>query len=193
MRRFGEVAAWISAITGLIGLVLGFFGLPAVFSSPTARTVTETVTATATVTAPADPAKAPPSPSSSAQGDPRASDVVRSVTVDLAADYGLSLEDTPLRPVNTSEANKELFWDSGNLRVGEGAQLVVLGRKEKGTYETCSSVTRFRESVFIEHMRIGERFCLLSPSGLVALAEYAGGDIPSAFVRLKFTVWNGRH
>ncbi|MEV6396174.1 NPCBM/NEW2 domain-containing protein [Streptomyces sp. NPDC051907] len=49
-RRLGEVAALVSAVTAVIGLLLGFFGLPAVVNSPTARTVT--VTETATVTAP---------------------------------------------------------------------------------------------------------------------------------------------
>ncbi|MFF3859845.1 NPCBM/NEW2 domain-containing protein [Streptomyces sp. NPDC002209] len=53
----GEVAALVSAITAVIGLLLGFFGLPAVVNSPTARTVTvtETIRATATVTVTASP------------------------------------------------------------------------------------------------------------------------------------------
>ncbi|MEU2672854.1 NPCBM/NEW2 domain-containing protein [Streptomyces sp. NPDC007164] len=52
-RRVGEIAALVSAITAVVGLLLGFFGLPTVVNSPTAKTVTvtETVTATATVVA----------------------------------------------------------------------------------------------------------------------------------------------
>ncbi len=56
-RRLGEVAALVSAVTAVIGLLLGFFGLPTVVNSPTARTVTvtETIRATATVTVTASP------------------------------------------------------------------------------------------------------------------------------------------
>ncbi|MFJ8111389.1 hypothetical protein [Streptomyces sp. NPDC096132] len=48
-----DVAALISAFAAVVGLLLGFFGLPTVIDSPTARTVTATATATVTVTAPA--------------------------------------------------------------------------------------------------------------------------------------------
>ncbi|WP_329594965.1 NPCBM/NEW2 domain-containing protein [Streptomyces sp. NBC_01362] len=56
-RRVGEIAALVSAITAVVGLLLGFFGLPTVVNSPTAKTVTvtETVTATATATVEASP------------------------------------------------------------------------------------------------------------------------------------------
>ncbi|MBC9715104.1 hypothetical protein H9Y04_21365 [Streptomyces sp. TRM66268-LWL] len=187
-RRVGEVAAWISAITGLLGLVLGFFGLPAVFGSPTARTATPTVTSTVTVTATPDGTQASPSESAPAVG---ASDVVKSLTVDIAADYGIRLADDPMRPVAQQET--ELYWDAGNLRVDQGAQLVLLDRKESGTYETCGTVTRFRETVFINDLSKGDRFCLLSPKGLVALAEYVEGEAVAEYVRLKFTVWNGSY
>ncbi|MFF1909621.1 NPCBM/NEW2 domain-containing protein [Kitasatospora sp. NPDC058218] len=65
----GEVAALVSAITAVAGLLLGFFGLPAVVDSPTAKTVTvtETVHATATVTVTASP---PPAAAVSTPGLP---------------------------------------------------------------------------------------------------------------------------
>ncbi|MFG2408168.1 hypothetical protein ACGFR8_28270 [Streptomyces brevispora] len=43
-----EWAALISAVTAVLGLLLGFFGLPTVVNSPTAKPVRETVTVTAT-------------------------------------------------------------------------------------------------------------------------------------------------
>ncbi|KPI25367.1 Glycosyl hydrolase family 98 putative carbohydrate binding module [Actinobacteria bacterium OV450] len=49
-RRLGEVAALVSAGTAVLGLLLGFLGLPVVLNSPTARTVTEAPHATVTVT-----------------------------------------------------------------------------------------------------------------------------------------------
>ncbi|SCL71090.1 NPCBM/NEW2 domain-containing protein [Micromonospora peucetia] len=73
-RPLGEVAALVSAGTGLLGLLLGFFGLPAVVNSPTAArvTVTETVVVpgpTVTVTAPsADRSEPGPGPSASSSG-----------------------------------------------------------------------------------------------------------------------------
>ncbi|MEU5979622.1 NPCBM/NEW2 domain-containing protein [Streptomyces sp. NPDC047315] len=67
-RGIGEFAALVSAITAVVGLLLGFFGLPSVVNSPTAKsvTVTETVTATTTATAtiessPKEPADGGPS------------------------------------------------------------------------------------------------------------------------------------
>ncbi|MFJ8436269.1 NPCBM/NEW2 domain-containing protein [Kitasatospora sp. NPDC094019] len=70
-RRLGEVAALVSAGTAVVGLMLGFLGLPAVVDSPTAKTVrttetvlvttTETVRPTATVTVTASPTAARPS------------------------------------------------------------------------------------------------------------------------------------
>ncbi|WP_030749529.1 NPCBM/NEW2 domain-containing protein [Streptomyces sp. NRRL F-5135] len=61
-RKLGDVAALISSLAAVAGVLLGFFGLPAVVDSPTAQTATPattataTATATVTVTAPAPPA-----------------------------------------------------------------------------------------------------------------------------------------
>ncbi|MFJ8694233.1 hypothetical protein [Streptomyces roseolilacinus] len=54
-RTLGEIAALISALAAVAGVLLGFSGLPTVVDSPTARTVTAaaTTTTTVTVTAPA--------------------------------------------------------------------------------------------------------------------------------------------
>ncbi|MFF2014065.1 NPCBM/NEW2 domain-containing protein [Streptomyces sp. NPDC058195] len=56
----------MSALTGVVGLVLGFFGVPSIVTPPTARTVTNTVTATATVTVTATP----PAPGATADDGP---------------------------------------------------------------------------------------------------------------------------
>ncbi|MDD9380864.1 NPCBM/NEW2 domain-containing protein [Streptomyces sp. ZAF1911] len=65
------MAALVSALAAVLGVVLGFLGLPVVFNSPTARTaaqvVTPTVTATVTVTAPAPGPVGSGAPSGSAQ------------------------------------------------------------------------------------------------------------------------------
>ncbi|MCX4823432.1 hypothetical protein OG883_26840 [Streptomyces sp. NBC_01142] len=64
------MAALVSAITAVFGLILGFFGLPTFVNSPTARTVTKTVEATVTVTATPDPAAATPGPGSTSSAVP---------------------------------------------------------------------------------------------------------------------------
>ncbi|MFJ5547721.1 hypothetical protein [Streptomyces sp. NPDC093225] len=207
MRVFGEVAGWISALTGLIGLVLGFFGLPAVVASPTAErvaatvTVTATTTVTATVTAPAGGAGGASgsggsdggsgSPSPSAGGAP--SDVFKTATVDVAEDYGFSLDDDPLRPVRKNEKKRELYRWSAGLWAEEETQLVVLNRNESGTYETCSAVTRFQEKVEISDMKPGFRFCVLSKTGLVSLVEFKEGGLQQGYVRLKLKIWKGSY
>ncbi|WP_030193909.1 hypothetical protein [Streptomyces sp. NRRL S-87] len=207
MRVFGEVAGWISALTGLIGLVLGFFGLPAVVASPTAErvaatvTVTATTTVTATVTAPAGGAGGASgsggsdggsgSPSPSAGGAP--SDVYRTATVDVAEDYGFSLDDDPLRPVKKNGKQRELYRWSAALWVDDESQLVVLGRNESGSHATCSTVTRFQDKVEVSDMKPGFRFCVLSKTGLVGLVEFKGGGLQEGYVRLKLTIWKGTY
>ncbi|MGW2477886.1 hypothetical protein [Streptomyces sp. NPDC001665] len=180
------MAAWVSAITAALGLVLGFFGLPFLVNSPTARpaapTVTETVTAQppgATPTAtPADTADNP-------------SGVYKSVTVDVAEDYGIDLDDDPLRP-ESRDADKELYEFQGILWAGKGAQLILLDRKEKGDYQTCSTVTRF-EKRLDWYMDDGTRFCIISPTGLIALAEYVSGGSRESYISLRLTIWNGAY
>lgn len=65
------MAALVSAFTGVIGLALGFFGVPSLVTPPTARTATATATATVTATVTASPA---PGPSSTDGAAPSASD-----------------------------------------------------------------------------------------------------------------------
>ncbi|MCX4526687.1 NPCBM/NEW2 domain-containing protein [Streptomyces sp. NBC_01551] len=49
--RSAETAALVTAATGVVGLLLGFFGIPSFVAPPTAPSATRTVTATATATA----------------------------------------------------------------------------------------------------------------------------------------------
>ncbi|MEV6164126.1 hypothetical protein AB0L71_19740 [Streptomyces sp. NPDC052052] len=68
-RRIGEIAALISAITAVIGLLLAVFGVPLVGGSPTNRTVAgdaarATSSASASATASVEPVPAPSASSS---------------------------------------------------------------------------------------------------------------------------------
>ncbi|MFE7268844.1 hypothetical protein ACFU9B_44235 [Streptomyces sp. NPDC057592] len=189
------MAAWVSAITAALGLVLGFFGLPFLVNSPTARPPAPTVTVTETVTAQppgasgASRAATPTTSPDETAGDP--SGVYKSMTVDIAQNYGIDLDDDPLRP-ESRDADKELYEFQGILWAAKGAQLVVLDRKEKGDYRTCSTVTRF-EKRLDWYMDDGTRFCIISPSGLIALAEYVGGGSRAPYISLRLTIWNGTY
>ncbi|MEV4877341.1 NPCBM/NEW2 domain-containing protein [Streptomyces cyaneofuscatus] len=68
-RRLADVAALVSAGAAVVGLLVGFFGLPPIVSSPTARNVTVTTTVTETVyvkesVPPSSSGELSPSPSS---------------------------------------------------------------------------------------------------------------------------------
>ncbi|MFB7216577.1 hypothetical protein [Streptomyces sp. NPDC056255] len=187
------MAAWVSAITAALGLVLGFFGLPFLVNSPTARPAAPTVTVTVTAQPPGTPgasrAATPTTSPTETGGNP--SGVYKSVTVDIAKDYGIDLDDDPLRP-ESRDADKELYEYGGILWTGKGAQLVALDRKEKGDYQTCSTVTRFEDRLDW-YMNDGTRFCIISPTGLIALAEYVSGGSRAPYISLRLTIWNGTY
>ncbi|MFB6836762.1 hypothetical protein [Streptomyces sp. NPDC056361] len=194
-RRFSDAPAWISAATGVAGLLLGFLGLPVFVHSPTAApkaapTVTTTTPAAETTTASTPPptTTAAPTPSATPTPTGKPSDVYKIQTVELTEDYGFAL-DKP-RPVSRDD-QKEIYWYSSWLNT-DTAQFVVLDRKEPGTYETCSTVTRFtnRFSVWSD---VGDRFCVIAPNGLIALAELTGGGRDAGFVQLKLTIWRGTY
>ncbi|MFD7498547.1 NPCBM/NEW2 domain-containing protein [Streptomyces sp. NPDC059832] len=100
-RRLGEIAALISAGAAVIGLLLGFFGLPTVVDSPSARTVTvtETVTATTTVTAaPPDAPEGAETRSPSGTAPPPANEVLLAdlTPLGIAPDQIFSIQDVTM-------------------------------------------------------------------------------------------------
>ncbi|MCX4444921.1 NPCBM/NEW2 domain-containing protein [Streptomyces sp. NPDC087866] len=100
-RRLGEIAALVSAAAAVVGLLLGFFGLPTVVDSPSARTatVTETVTATTTVTAsPAEVPEGTETRSPSGQASPSANDVLLAdlTPLGIAPDQIFSIQDVTM-------------------------------------------------------------------------------------------------
>ncbi|MFE5941332.1 hypothetical protein [Streptomyces sp. NPDC056480] len=195
--------AWISAFTGLAGLVLGFFGLPILLNSPTANTrvppavAAPSTTTDAPTTTPPPSGTPPPTPTATPASTPsasagRPSDVFRTLSVELADDYGFDLDDDPIRPVSR-DADKEIYEYAGEFRSDQGAQFVPLKRQESGTYATCSSVTRFQDAVETYGMGKGSRFCVISSTGLVALAEYVEGSREGPYITLKLTIWKGTY
>ncbi|WP_026058261.1 hypothetical protein [Streptomyces sp. SS] len=193
-RRFSDAPAWISAATGVAGLLLGFLGLPVFVHSPTAAPKTAPTVATTTPAAEPTTASAPPtttaapSPSTTPTPTGKPSDVYKIQTVELTEDYGFALD--KLRPVSRDDQT-EIYWYSSWLNT-DTAQFVVLDRKEPSSYETCSTVTRFTNR-FSVWSNVGDRFCVIAPTGLIALAELTGGGRDAGFVQLKLTIWRGTY
>ncbi|MEU4270833.1 hypothetical protein [Streptomyces sp. NPDC026092] len=201
--RLGEVAALVSAVTAVLGLILGFFGLPVVFNSPTARTVTETVYVTRTVTVPAAP-EAPataapstaPTPSASGGPGPGADGGARTQTVEIGSDYGIRLDENPLQ-VRPYEEGVDFYSLPEDFQNGEeGTRLVVLRSGESGSLATCKSVTRFEYRLDLVTLRAGAGLCLYNAQGTIAYAEVVSNSFKSrrdsGFLKLKITVWSAR-
>lgn len=198
--RFQNAPAWISAFTGLGGLLLGFLGLPVFLNSPTANpralppspvasapTGHPATTTTAPPPASTPPASRPPAPSPSSGGPP----VFTSTSVDVPSDYSITLTDRPVRPRERSSLDLKVARNEGfEFYAGEKVELVVLKKGETGTYDTCRTVTRFTGHIPSDPaIRPGFRFCALTERGATALVEVEAVDPDEQFIRLRLTVW----
>lgn len=191
-RRLGEIAALISALAAVMGVFLGFLGLPVVFNSPTARnpaaaapTATVTTTVTATVTAPA-PEPSPsmsPGPSSTAQpGAPR------TVTFDLVGQYGFDLGDDPVRPKEEPvQGENQVHWRSDLHRIYASDEVKFIN-DGSDSVEKCRASTRFLTELKSSELTKGEKVCVITPdhTGLITVQDI--GESPQYF-KLSVTVW----
>ncbi|MEU9336548.1 hypothetical protein AB0D49_25815 [Streptomyces sp. NPDC048290] len=191
-RRMGDIAALISALAAVVGLVVGFLGLPAVWRPPTAKvepgpTVTATVTVTPAGNPDTDSGQAEPPPSS---GSPASETVgaARTATFDMVRDYGFRVTDDPVRPFEESPGwTPDFYWDSSQdrFRPGDGLKLTNDG---SSSYARCRDSTRFVHDVDADRLTIGQILCLTGPE-IVALIEVAEQDEGPTYVNLKVTVW----
>ncbi|MGW7452731.1 hypothetical protein [Streptomyces sp. NPDC054787] len=203
--RIGEIAAFVSAVTAVLGLLLAFFGLPAAFNSPAAKTATRTVDVTESVSAPPTPERTTTSPTPSASGSPTspaASDgpavppQSRTHVIELPKDYGFRLADNPV--VVEEFGGLDFYRDANSFRNiydnGQEGRIAVLHPGESADSEGCRSVTRFVDLVSLEGLRSGARMCLTSPQGVIALAEVVqntyGKDPDYGFLKLRLTLWD---
>ncbi|MBT2404134.1 MULTISPECIES: hypothetical protein [unclassified Streptomyces] len=199
-RRAGEVAAWISAITGIFGLLLGFYGLPAVVNSPTAgnaaptATVTATVQVTATVTAPAaapPPADGAPSPSGGAPttggGQSR---------INLPMNHVLDLMSDPVAvaPAEGS-GHRGISYDYSTSLYPRSAKIILLDSGQQGAEAVCKAETRYSNYLKSSDVVQGSQICVITDKGVVGLLTVralpgAAGSV-SNFYAFDVTVWRG--
>lgn len=120
---------------------------------------------------------------------------MRTASFELAENYGFDLEDDPLRPNKRNELDFEYYTVSGSFfRTQRGARMIALNHSEKGSYRTCSTVTRYTTEISPDGFAKGGQICVLAANGLVALVEISRTDENYATnYPMKITVWNGTY
>ncbi|MER7731419.1 serine/threonine-protein kinase [Streptomyces erythrochromogenes] len=123
--------------------------------------------------------------------------------IDVPQNHQLMFADHPPRPAEEptgagvlyGHADLFYFRDTlfGDEKFGStNGKLVVLNNSEKGSLETCRSVTRFTEKIGLDQLTDGTQVCVLSKAGHIAVATFrgrTGGAKETAFVTVDLTVW----
>ncbi|MFD6887705.1 serine/threonine-protein kinase [Streptomyces sp. NPDC059957] len=123
--------------------------------------------------------------------------------IDVPANHQLMLADNPPRPAEeptgagVSYGDGDLYYyrDSlfGEERFGTAnGKLVLLNNAEKGSLETCRSVTRFTEKMGLDQLTDGSQVCVLSNAGHIAVATFrgkSGAKESSQYITLDLTIW----
>ncbi|MFF4230562.1 protein kinase [Streptomyces sp. NPDC001820] len=116
--------------------------------------------------------------------------------LNVTDDYGISLGDDPVKPIEGDSANTIDFeheYFIGTIDAKNG-KLVLLRTGQSADLATCRSETRFATLLKVENLSKGAKFCVLSETGNVGLVTFQGrspeGD-PSHYITLDVTVWRG--
>ncbi|MFZ3500001.1 serine/threonine-protein kinase [Streptomyces sp. 5.8] len=123
--------------------------------------------------------------------------------IDMPENHQLMLADNPPRPAEepsgagVSYGDGDLYYyrDSlfGEERFGTAnGKLVLLNNAEKGSLETCRSVTRFTEKMGLDQLTDGSQVCILSNAGHIAVATFrgkSGAKESSRYITLDLTIW----
>ncbi len=187
------MAAAVSAIAAVLGVVVGFLGLPAVLRSPTSK---EPTVVTVTVTASPDDessAGSSPSPGDGPSGSGSSSTKpgpTRTAEFDLVEGYGFDLDATPLRPGKTAGSkNADFYWSTTQeLLWASGEKLVDAGET---TRDGCLKSTRYSFDISLFDVFVGQTLCVITDDR-VALIEVTNTDLGnhnSRFISMKVTSW----
>ncbi|MGW7412113.1 hypothetical protein [Streptomyces sp. NPDC054863] len=188
-RRLGEWAAVVSALAGVAGVLLGFFGLPTVLNSPTARASAPapqpTVTVTHTVgTGPASqapPDTAPPVPNPT---------ILSKANIRMPTDFYILLADNPIQLHAPDGPRGDIIYNSFNGLESRG-NLVKLDPGQKGSLEECKADTRYTNIIRKAALTKGSRICVLSRDhvALVTVREGPQTRDDGDFLTIDLTVW----
>ncbi|WP_157856525.1 MULTISPECIES: hypothetical protein [Streptomyces] len=188
----GEIAAAVSAVAAVTGVLLVIFGVgstsptkprsePTAEAAPPAAPPPSTGTPTPSPSTPS-PLPTPSAPSTPATSGPPTSPavtpgtVLRTETFDLASGYGFDIEDAPLRPgpgdIDETGSKYDL-WNSSHqslLLARRDTRLVLLKDRENATYQTCRRQSAF-ETTLHDQDWDNASLCAYSPTGLIAGIE----------------------
>ncbi|MCJ0874722.1 serine/threonine-protein kinase [Streptomyces sp. AP-93] len=121
--------------------------------------------------------------------------------IEMPENHQVMFADNPPRPAETKSGvlygSGDLFYyrDTlfGDERFGtDNGKLVLLNNSEKGSLETCRTVTRFTEKLGLDELTDGSQVCVLSKAGHIAVATFRGrtGDKESTrYITVDLTIW----
>ncbi|MBT2895535.1 hypothetical protein [Streptomyces sp. McG3] len=183
-RRLSEWAAVLSAVTGVVGLLFGFFGLPVVINSPTARTPAPIAQPTVSATV----SQTPPASATSPSAETGTGNPVTKTDIKMPADYGIVLSDDPIEL--REGVGYDLTYDSFNGLQSKG-RMVKLDSGQEGSLEVCRSDTRYTDIIRNSALTKGTRICVQRSDriGLVTVKEAPQIRDESKYVTLDIIVW----
>lgn len=123
--------------------------------------------------------------------------------IEMPENHQVLFADNPPRPAETKSGvlygKGDLFYyrDTlfGDEKFGtDNGKLVLLNNSEKGSLETCRTVTRFTEKIGLDELSDGSQVCVLSKAGHIAVVTFRGrkgdGDKESTrYVTVDLTIW----
>ncbi|MCX5404954.1 protein kinase [Streptomyces sp. NBC_00335] len=121
--------------------------------------------------------------------------------IDVPEDHQLLLADNPPRPAEPTSGSVtyghgDIYYYRGALsedKFGtDNGKMVLLNNAEKGSLETCRSVTRFTEEIDFNQLTNGSQVCLLSDAGHIAVVTFRGKSAakePSRYMTVDLTIW----
>ncbi|MFF1410952.1 protein kinase [Streptomyces sp. NPDC058289] len=123
--------------------------------------------------------------------------------IEMPENHQVLFADNPPRPAETKSGvlygKGDLFYyrDTlfGDEKFGtDNGKLVLLNNSEKGSLETCRTVTRFTEKIGLDELTDGSQVCVLSKAGHIAVATFRGrkGDgnkESTRYVTVDLTIW----
>ncbi|WP_371617632.1 serine/threonine-protein kinase [Streptomyces sp. NBC_00454] len=123
--------------------------------------------------------------------------------IEVPQNYQVMLADNPPRPAEDASGAGVLYGKAdlyyyrdtlfGDEKFGsDNGKLVLLNNSEKGSLETCRTVTRFTEKVGLDELTDGSQVCVLSKAGHIAVATFhgrKGGKEETRYITLDLTIW----
>jgi hypothetical protein len=194
MARIAELGpAWITAITGLIAVLVaaGFFagrstGSPGAQPTKTI-TVTETPSATRSQASPSSD-----SPTGTQSPIPNGT-LLGSYTFTLPGYGSAPLGTTaPTQAQILAGTGKDVIWNTGAggapLQTGGGDQMLSLSNGATPTYQTCKNDTITSDE---ESYNVGTTYCLIETTGKMAAVSVVSSDAtqPPLSIVLHVLVW----